>query len=212
MDTKILKQAIAELNKTERKFTQSYDLLFALKELNLKKPEEQVDFYMQLPNNTGKKKKVCALVGPELIDDAKEVCDTVIALDDFNSYDKKKMKKVASEHDWFIGQANIMPKIAASWGRVLGPRAKMPNPKAGCIVPPKASLGPLYERLQSTVRIEVKKQPNIQVMVGTQKMDEEKVIENIQAVHTQVIQHLPREENNIKNTMLKLTMSKPVKL
>lgn len=212
MDTKILKQAIAELNKTERKFTQSYDLLFALKELNLKKPEEQVDFYMQLPNNVGKKKKICALVGPELIDDAKEVCDTVIALDDFNSYDKKKMKKIASEHDWFIGQANIMPKIAASWGRVLGPRAKMPNPKAGCIVPPKTSLKPLYERLQSTVRIEVKKQPNIQVMVGTQKMDEEKVIENIQAVNTQVVQHLPREENNVKNTMLKLTMSKPVKL
>lgn len=211
MDEKTLKQAIAELNKTERKFTQSYDLLYALKELNLKKPEEQVDFYMQLPNNVGKK-KVCALVGPELVDDAKKVCDTVIALDDFSSYDKKKMKKVASEHDWFIGQANIMPKIAASWGRVLGPRAKMPNPKAGCIVPPKTSLEPLYERLQSTVRVEVKKQPNIQVMVGTQKMDEEKVIENILAVHNQVVHHLPREENNLKNTMLKLTMSKPVKL
>lgn len=212
MDEKTLKQAIAELNKTERKFTQSYDLLYALKELNLKKPEEQVDFYMQLPNNVGKKKKVCALVGPELVDDAKKVCDTVIALDDFSSYDKKKMKKVASEHDWFIGQANIMPKIAASWGRVLGPRAKMPNPKAGCIIPPKTSLEPLYERLQSTVRVEVKKQPNIQVMVGTQKMDEEKVIENILAVHNQVVHHLPREENNLKNTMLKLTMSKPVKL
>ncbi len=212
MDEKILKQAIAELHKTERKFTQSYDLLFALKEVNLKKPEEQVDFYMQLPNSTNKKKKVCALVGPELVDEAKKVCDTVVALDDFASYDKKKMRSIASSHEWFIGQANIMPKIAASWGRVLGPRAKMPNPKAGCIVPPKASLAPLYEQLQNTIRVEVKKQPNIQVMVGTQKMSEKEIIENILAVHHQVIHHLPREENNVKNVMLKLTMSKPVKL
>lgn len=213
METKEIKKTVEELSKgSERKFTQSYDLLFSLKELNLKKPEEQVEFFMQLPNPTGKKRKVCALVGPELHDEAKKVADTVIELADFDKYDKKKMRKIASEHDWFIGQANIMPKVAATWGRVLGPRGLMPNPKAGCIVPPKTSLEPIYERLQKTIKISVKKQLNIQVMVGRQDMDAAKVAENIKQVHDQVIHHLPKENNNVKSVMLKLTMSKPVKL
>lgn len=213
MNAKTIKKAVEELAKSsERKFNQSFDLLIALKELNLKKPEEQVEFFMQLPHSPGRKVKVCALVGPELVDDAKKVCDTVISLSEFDKYNKSKMKKIAGEHAFFIGQANIMPKIAASWGRVLGPRGRMPNPKAGCIVPPKADLAGLYKRLQTTIKIEAKKQPNIQVLVGKQDMDVEKVVENVRAVFDQVIHHLPRENNNIKHVALKLTMSKPVHL
>lgn len=212
MDTKKIQETIKELNADKRKFNQSFDLLFSLKELNLKKPEEQVEFFMQLPNDPGRKRTVCALVGPEMVDDAKKVADTVIALSDFDKYDKKKMRTIAGKHDWFIGQANIMPKIAATWGRVLGPRGKMPNPKAGCIVPPKAPLKPLYDRLQRTIKVSVKKQPNIQVMVGKQDMDAAKIVENVTTVHDQVVHHLPREHNNIKNVTLKLTMSKPIKL
>jgi len=212
MDKKKVQETITELAKDKRKFNQSYDLLIALKELNLKKTEEQVEFFMQLPNDPGRKRKVCALVGPEMVDDAKKVADLVVPLADFDKYDKKKMRTIAGQYDWFIGQANIMPKIAASWGRVLGPRGKMPNPKAGCIVPPKAPLAPLYERLQRTVKVSVKKQPNIQVMVGKQDMDAAKIQENIAAVHDQVVHHLPREHNNIKHVALKLTMTKPITL
>lgn len=213
MDAKTIQKAVEDLAKgSERKFNQSFDLLIGLKELNLKKPEEQVEFFMQLPHAHGKKNKVCALVAPEMVDDAKKVCDTVISLSDFDKYNKQKMKKVAGEHAFFIGQANIMPKIAASWGRVLGPRGKMPNPKSGCIVPPKGDLEGLYKRLQKTIKIEAKKQPNIQVLVGKQNMDAAKVAENVRFVFDQVVHHLPRENNNIKHVALKLTMSKPVRL
>jgi large subunit ribosomal protein L1 len=184
-----------------------------LKDLDLKKPEQQVDFYVTLQHSNGRKVRVCALAGPELKDEATKACDTTILVEDFDIYkDKKKAKKLAKEHDYFIAQANIMPQVATTFGRVLGPRGKMPNPKAGCVVPPKAALKPLVERLQRTVRVQAKKDPVIHLLAGKEDMDESEVADNITFLMSQVQTHLPAEANNIKNAMVKLSMGKPVKL
>ncbi len=213
MDDKQLRETIETLkNDTSRKFTQSFDLIVALKELNLKKPEEQVEFFAQVHKTLGKKRKVCGLVGGEMANEAKKVFDTVITLDEFDKLSKKEMKRISQQHDFFVGQANIMPKIAQAWGRVLGPHGKMPNPKAGCIVPPKAPLAPLYEKLQKTVKVSAKKSPNIQVLVGTQAMEVDDILDNVKTLFDQIIHHLPREKNNLKHAFLKLTMGKPIKI
>jgi large subunit ribosomal protein L1 len=213
MNEKELVAALEQAQKdSPRKFKQSWDLIVALKELNLKNPEEQVEFFVQVPKSLGKKRKMCALVGPEMADDAKKIFDTVITVLEFDALNKKQMKKIAAEHEFFIGQANIMPKIAQAWGRILGPRSKMPNPKSGAIVPPKAPLAPLYEKFQRTVRVSAKKSPSIQVLVGTEEMPVVDVAENIKVLLDQVIHHLPKERNNIKHAFIKLTMGKPVKI
>ena len=68
MDKKQILSAIKELKeKHKRNFKQSIDLIITLKDLNLKKPDEQVDFFAQLHYQKGKKITTCALVGPELI-------------------------------------------------------------------------------------------------------------------------------------------------
>ncbi len=190
------------------------DLIVNLKDLDLKKTDNQVDFYLTLANGHGRKVKVCALVGPELKEEAKNTCDTVIFAEDFADFqkDKKKVKKLADAHDYFIAQANIMPQVATAFGRVLGPRGKMPNPKAGCVVPPKATLKPLVERLQKTVRVQAKKDPVVHLLLGREDMKEDVLAENIVYAFTQVQSHLPQEANNVRNAMVKLTMGKPVKL
>ncbi len=213
MNDEQLREALEGLKKaSQRKFTQSFDLIIALKELDLKKPEEQVEFYAQVHKTLGKKRRVCALVGEEMADEARKVFDTVITIPEFDKLGKKEMKRVASRHDFFVGQANLMPKIAQHWGRVLGPRGKMPNPKAGCIVPPRAPLAPLYEKLQRTVKVSAKKSPNVQVLIGTEETDLADVIDNIKTIFDQVVHHLPREKNNVKHAYVKLTMSKPVRI
>ena len=69
MDEKLLKSAVSELKKEKkRNFKQTVDLIINLKNLNLKKPEHQVEFFLELPKAKGKKTKVCALVGAELSD------------------------------------------------------------------------------------------------------------------------------------------------
>ncbi len=197
----------------KRKFSQTFDFITTLKGLNLKRTDEQVEFFMTLPHSTGKKKKICALVGPELKDKAMEVCDKVITADEFDNFkDKKELKKIANEYDYFIAQADIMPKVAATFGRVLGPRGKMPNPKAGCIIPPKAAVAPLYEKLQKTVKVVAKKQLAIQLAVGNEDMKDEEVAENIITAYDQIIHHLPQEHNNVKNTYVKLTMGPAVEI
>jgi large subunit ribosomal protein L1 len=214
MDKKSVLEAIKKLKaEPKKKFTQSFDLIITLKDLDLKKSDQQVDFFITLHNDTGKKLKVCAFVGPELIDEAKSACDLVITPDDFAKYPKQKAKALAQQYDYFLSQATIMTKVAATFGRYLGVRGKMPNPKAGCVVPPKgANLKALIERLQKTVKISAKKIPVIQVRVGTEAMDEEKLADNIIYIYDQLIHHLPGEKNNIQHIYMKLTMSKPFKL
>ncbi|MEM4271796.1 MAG: 50S ribosomal protein L1 [Candidatus Pacearchaeota archaeon] len=198
----------------KRNFKQTIDLVITLKDLDLKKPEQQVDLFLNLHYNRGKKIKVCALVGPELFDQAKEVCDKAIVQDQFDFYakDKKAVKKLADEFDFFIAQATIMPKIATVFGKVLGPKNKMPNPRAGCVVPPNANLKPLYERLQKTVRVMAKTQLMAQLMVGKEEMKDEEIADNIMVIYDALKHALPESENNIKAVFIKFTMSKPVKI
>ena len=215
MEKQDILNALEKLNadSKKRKFTQRVELIANLKALDLKKTENQVDFYVALPHHSGKKKSICALVGPELKDEG-DSCDEVITLDDFQKYqqDKKLAKALADRHDYFVAQANIMPKVAQAFGRVLGPRGKMPNPKAGCIVPPKGSLKPVYDKLQYLERVSAKTQSLVQVAIGTQEMKPEEIADNAQTVYDQLIHHLPLEINNLKNVLIKYTMSKPEKV
>lgn len=216
MDKEQFKQAIelVKKNSPKRKFTQSFDLVINLKDINLKDPAQQIDMFIPLPYSKGRKTKVCALVGPELKKQANEICDFVVLHDEFEKYarDKKLTKKLANDYDFFVAQANLMADVAKSFGRVFGPKGKMPNPKAGCVVPPNANLKPLYDKLQSTVRLAAKTSSSIQVLVGNEEMKEEEVLDNIMTVFNQTIHHLPAEKNNIRSIFLKLTMGKSVKV
>jgi large subunit ribosomal protein L1 len=198
----------------KKKFVQMVDLVINLQELDFKKPEHQIDFYITLPHNVGKKKNIAALVDVDLFDEAKNSCDTVIPLHQFEDFakDKKKIKKLAKQNDFFIAQSTIMNKIAATFGRVLGPKNKMPNPKAGCVVLPKTNLKPLYDKLQKTVRILARTRPLIQVTIGREDMADEQLADNLLIVYEQVIHHLPKERNNLKNVFIKTTMGKALKV
>ena len=215
MEKETIQKALNELKEKsqKRKFTQTIDLIVNLKELNLKNPQDQVDFFALLNFDKGRKTKVCALIGPELKDEAEKFCDTVITVDQFPQYaEKKKLRKLAEDHDFFLGQSDMMTKIAQVFGRVLGVRNKMPNPKGGCVIVPKTPLGPLCTKLQKTIRISAKTSPSIKCAVAKESMKEEEILDNILTLYNQIVHHLPKEENNVKNVFLKMTMSKPVKV
>lgn len=208
-------KAVSEARKSDKRgFVQSVDLVVPLTGLDLKKPEHQVDFFIGLPNASGDKARVCALIGPELQPEAKSACDGMVMQEEFINYgrNRKLIKKLVRQYDYFIGQANIMPQIAATFGRVLGPKGKMPNPKAGCVVPPKAVLKPLVDRLQKTVHVSAKTVPMVQCKVGLESMSDEAIAANIAAIYDQVVNSLPGGEQNVKAAYVKLTMGSPVRI
>ncbi|MEM0231422.1 MAG: 50S ribosomal protein L1 [Candidatus Woesearchaeota archaeon] len=215
MEKKDVLESLSEVRKNSKKrnFNQSIDLIITLKDLDVKKTDNQRDLFVILPHPPSKSVKVCALVGPESVESAKD-CHKVISQDEFPQYeaDENKIKKLAKEYDFFVAQANIMPLIAKVFGKVLGRRGKMPNPKAGCIVPPKTNLKALVEKLQKTVEVKIKNAPMVQCKVGTEEMKDEEIAENIIVVFNNLLHALPNERNNIKSVIVKTTMGKPVKI
>src|SRR3989344_7185156 len=138
MEKSQILKALKELREKspKRKFSQSIDVLINLKNLDLKKPEHKLDLYLQLPRQVEKKKKICIFVDSQLALKAEKVCDTVIQKQDFEKWkDKKLQRELANNHDYFMSQVEVMAQVASVFGKILGSRGKMPNPKAGCVVP-----------------------------------------------------------------------------
>jgi len=208
--TQILK-ALEQLKDDKKKFVQSYDLIITLKDINTK--TAPVDAFVVMPHTRGKTVKVCAVVGQELAEQASKQCDLVIRETELLKYrDNKAAKKLAGEYDFFLAQITLMPQIAQFFGRSFGPRGKMPNPKAGCVVAPTANLSVVKERLQKTVHVKSKEALALQCIIGNESMDIEQVADNILAVVTQVSKALPNEDQNVKAVFIKKTMSKPIKV
>ena len=208
--TQILK-ALEQLNDSRKKFVQSYDLIITLKDINTK--TAPVDAFVVMPHSRGKTVKICAVVGQELAEQATQQYDKVIRESDLANYrDVKTAKKLAQDYDFFVAQITLMPQIAQVFGKSFGPRGKMPNPKAGCVVAPNANLSLVKERLQKTIHVKSKDSLALQCIIGSEQMKTGEVADNIVAVINQVSKALPNEDQNVKNIYIKKTMSKPIKV
>ncbi|MDA3837150.1 MAG: hypothetical protein PF542_06020 [Nanoarchaeota archaeon] len=200
-----LKEALQELRTgKERKFDQTADLVVNLQKYSVKK--NPINLLISVPHKS-KDKKVAAFLETE-----SNLIDT-ITVNDFKHYkEKSKLKALVKKYDFFIAQGSIMPKVATSFGRVLGPSGKMPSPQLGLILnADEKTINDLKERINTSVKIRVK-ETSIKVAVGKQSMTDEDIIENIMSIYNEIIKALPREKENVKNVELKFTMSKPVKI
>lgn len=210
MDKSVVLKALKDLraSKDKKKFSQSIDMQIRLKEINIKKQDQKIDLFLVLPHSLGRKKKIIAFVDAQLGAQAKGLVDTVILKEDFPTYakDKKAQRKLASMHDYTIAQLELMSTFAATFGKAFGSKGKMPSPKAGCVVPGTAQLAPLIQKLQNTVKLQTKNDEVIRTVVGTDKMSDEDLADNILAIYNTLLTKLPQEKNNIKDVILKFTM------
>ena len=193
-----------------RNFTQSIDVIINIKDLDVRKPENRFSEEVALPNGRGKPIKIGVIADGELALAAKNAgVDVVISKEDLQEFgkDRKAAKKVVNSVDSFIAQADMMPLVGRFLGPILGPRNKMPKP-----VPASARIEPLLERVQATIKVGVKQQPSIQILVGTQDMEDEKLAENIEAVLAVLDRNLEKGRNQIKSMYIKATMGSVVRV
>ena len=200
-----LKQALVELRKDkERKFDQTVDLIINLQKYDIKK--NQINVFVTIPHKV-KDKKICGFLEAK----NKEV-DTILG-EEFKKYhDKKKLKKLVESYDFFIAQASLMPKVATTFGKALGPAGKMPSPQLGILVNANDKvIEEIKDKVNTSIKIRTK-ESSIKLPIGKVSMKDEDIIGNILAVYSAILKVLTRNKENIKNIEIKFTMTKPVKI
>jgi len=204
-EDKILK-AVEKLRETERKrnFDQTIDLIVNLKEFDVRR--HSFNIFIQLPFKI-RDKKIAGFFEKE------NNLVSAIKKDDFPKYkEKKEIKKLIKEYDFFIANAKLMPAVATAFGRILGPAGKMPSPQLG-IVPNEDEkiIQGLINKINSTVRLRVK-EPSIKIGIGRESLSNDEIVKNTIAAYHRILENLPKRKDNIKNVKIKLTMDKPVNI
>jgi ribosomal protein L1 len=204
METKKLNDAIAELRKEKkRKFVQTIDLIVNLKNFDVRK--EALNTFVTVPHPS--EKKIAGFFTKK-----SKLMDTITEEDFIKYKEMKDIKKLATKYDAFIAVAPMMAKIATNFGRVFGPMNKMPSPQAG-IVPKEDDemVKMMVEKMKKSIRVK-NKEMAVKLPIGKENLTDKEIAENVDAVVAGLEKVLPRGKDNIKEVLIKFTMTKPIKI
>ena len=205
MEKQDIIKALKELREQEkRNFEQGVDLIVNMKKIDIKKTP--INTFVHIPHKI-RDRKVCAFLNK------KNANVSTIIKDEFERYkDKKNVKKLARQYEFFIASANLMPAVATTFGRVLGTLGKMPSPQLGVITSEdNETINSILNKIGNNVRIKAK-EASIKVLVGREGMKDEEIAENAIAIYNSIFSILPNKNDNIKSVLIKFTMSKPKKI
>ncbi|MDG1551329.1 MAG: 50S ribosomal protein L1 [Candidatus Poseidoniaceae archaeon] len=196
-----IKDAIA--NAPERKFVESVDISFTIKDVDLKNPNNRIKEEVRLPSGRGKEMKIAMFAAGEAATKAKSAGITVFTpqeIEDFGSK-KGKAKKMANSFDFFLSEVPHMGLVGRYLGVVLGPRGKMPRP-----VPPTLDPSIIATGLQSTVVVKSGDKMTFHASIGTAKQSQEELSANAMEIYNRVISKLERGIGNIRSLYIKTSM------
>jgi len=190
----------------DRKFKENIDLVVNLKNIDMNIPKNRVDTEIILPHGRGSEAKIALFASGELAIKSKKHVDLLIKPEEIEDYskDKKKFKKIADEHDFFISEAPLMPTIGKTLGTVLGPRGKMPKP-----VPSQTDISGMVKNLRKTVKLRSKSNLTFHTITGNVEMPKEHIAENIDAIINRLENTLEKGRINIASVYIKTTMGPP---
>ena len=196
-----IKDAIA--NAPERKFVESVDISFTIKDVDLKNPNNRIKEEVRLPSGRGKEMKIAMFAAGEAATKAKSAGITVFTpqeIEDFGSK-KGKAKKMANSFDFFLSEVPHMGLVGRYLGVVLGPRGKMPRP-----VPPTLDPSIIATGLQSTVVVKSGDKMTFHASIGTAKQSQEELSANAMEIYNRVISKLEHGIGNIRSLYIKTSM------
>ncbi|MEA3496116.1 MAG: 50S ribosomal protein L1 [Bacteroidota bacterium] len=172
-----------------------------------KQANQMVRGVATLPHGTGKEIKVLVLCNPDVVDAAKEAGADYAGLDEY----LEKIKGGWTDIDVIITSPDVMPKLGR-YGKVLGPRGLMPNPKAGTVTQdiPKA----VAEVKRGKIDFRVDKFGIIHVPIGRADFEENQLIGNITELVTIIQKMRPPAAKGtyMKGITISSTMSPGIKV
>ena len=191
----------------ERKFKQSLELIMVFKDIDVKKGFA-INETVQLPKQSSSPATVCVMASGEMGLKAKNAkADRVLNTEELNQLgsDKRESRKFINKYDFFLADTQLMPVVGKVLGQLLGPRGKMPTP-----VPFNASIESLLKKFRSSIRVRVRNSLSMACKIGDEKMEDDDLVANANAVISAVEKKLPNGDKNIKKILVKTTMGKAV--
>lgn len=187
----------------ERKFVESLDIAFTIRDVDLKNPNNRIQEEIRLPSGRGKKLKIAMFAASEAAQKAKAAGIHVIDPSEIEELGKNKgtAKKLANSYDFFLAEVPHMGLIGRYLGVVLGPRGKMPRP-----VPPVLDPAVIANGLMSTTIIKSRDKVTFQASFGTRAQSHEELLKNAMEVYNRVTEKLERGIGNIRSLYIKTSM------
>ena len=199
--TQAIKDALE--NAPERKFVESVDITFTIKDVDLKNPNNRIKEEIRLPSGRGKELKIAMFAAGEAATKAKDAGIHVFTPQEIEEFggQKGKAKKMANSFDFFLSEVPHRGLIGRYLGVVLGPRGKMPRP-----VPPTLDPSVIAAGLKSTVVVKSGDRMTFHAAIGTDKQSQEELAANAMEIYNRVISKLERGVGNIRSLFIKTSM------
>tara|TARA_B100001996_G_scaffold295241_1_gene235507 strand:+ start:1186 stop:1830 length:645 start_codon:yes stop_codon:yes gene_type:complete len=196
-----IKEAIE--NAPERKFVESMDIQFTIKDVDLKNPTNRIKEEVRLPSGRGRDVRIAMFAAGEAATRARDAGIHVITPPEIEELggNKGRAKKIGNQFDFFLSEVPHMGLIGRYLGTVLGPRGKMPRP-----VPPTLDPAVIATGLKTTVVVKSGDKMTFHTSIGTVEQSQEELFANAMEVYNRVIGRLERGAGNIRSLFIKTTM------
>src|SRR5438132_13243762 len=152
------------------KFDETVEVHFRLG-LNVRHADQQLRGTLMLPHGTGKDVRVAVFAEGEKAKEAEEAGADVVGTADLAA----KIEGGFDDFDVAIATPDQMG-VVGRLGRILGPRAKMPNPKTGTVTFEVAKA--VRESKAGKLEYRTDRGANVHVSIGKKSFDERQLAEN----------------------------------
>ena len=202
-----IEQALSEA--PERKFVETVEFAFTIKDVDLKNPSNRIQEEIRLPAGRGRTPSIAMFAEGEMATKAKEAGIVVIDPTQIEEIGgaRQRARKLARKHDFFLSEIPHMGPIGRFLGVVLGPRGKMPRP-----VPPVADPAHIAAGLKDVAIVRSRDKITFHTVVSTRNLGVDALTENGMEVWKRVTSKLERGAGNIRSFYVKTSMGPSIRV
>lgn len=200
-------EAVELVKKTATaKFDETVEVAYRLG-VDPKKADQQIRGAFVLPHGTGKTQKVLVFAKGEKAKEAEAAGADYVGDADYIN----KINQGWFDFDVVVATPDMMAEVG-KLGRVLGPKGLMPNPKTGTVTFDVEKA--VKDIKAGKVEYRVDKAGNVHVPIGKVSFDNEKLIENFEAITEAIIKAKPQASKGtyMKNVAISSTMGPGIRV
>lgn len=200
-------EAVSAVKKMKHsRFDESVDVVVRLG-VDPRKADQMMRGTINLPSGTGKDVRVAVFAQGESATLARAAGAHKVGADDL----AQEIMSGMLDFDVSIATPDMM-RVVGRLGRILGPRGLMPNPKTGTITTDVAKAVADFKGGRVSYRVD--KFANVHVPIGRASFDDEKLLENLRAVVSELRRAKPAAAKGryMKKVVLSSSMGPAVRV